>query len=73
MAHGCNHCLRVKGAGIFRIFFPSFFICTENELAHSPLFSSLDMILKNSLSCILAISNRKKIGDTHFNEEIKKK
>lgn len=48
------------------IFSQAFFICTENKPAHSPLFSSLDRILKNSLSCILAISNRKKICVTHL-------
>lgn len=42
------------------------FICTENAPAHSPLFSSLDMILKNPLGCTVAVSNSKKISVAHL-------
>lgn len=58
--------LAVKGEAYSAYFSQAFFICTKNEPAHSPLFSSLNMILKNLLSCILAISNRKKIDVTHL-------
>lgn len=66
VAHNATTALGQRGQAYSGYFSQAFFICTENEPAHSLLSSSLDMILKNFLSCIIAISNRKKVCVTHL-------